>query len=292
VPIQRLMLHHIVFSVVGKQNPACQTFTGFDPKTKFPASRELHGPARSATCSRCRPATATGWARTTTGDDVDADEPPTAGRQRVHRVEGTYDTNPNLTAVHPYWLDIQNCRADPIFNVPGGGRPGSIYSRSYTFTMPAVRSHRGLGGHVHGGAKNLVISQPDCGDRKIIESDPAWGMPDNAFYHVRPILHEPRSDRDERDDQLAGVPGGARPAAEAHRELRQLPAAPRVMGISLVYVAPSAAPLTVRAAAADIQTYTTAAPPPHRRAALRGGRSRGSRERPGAHDPAPAGADG
>src|SRR5437764_15467942 len=30
VPIQRLMLHHVVFSKLFVQNPACSQFTGFD----------------------------------------------------------------------------------------------------------------------------------------------------------------------------------------------------------------------------------------------------------------------
>ena len=36
VPIQRLMLHHIVFAKLGAQNPACPQFTGFDASQKLP----------------------------------------------------------------------------------------------------------------------------------------------------------------------------------------------------------------------------------------------------------------
>src|SRR5262249_8648501 len=32
--------------------------------------------------------------------------------------EVTVDTNNSLTPVTPYWLDVRNCRADPIYNVP------------------------------------------------------------------------------------------------------------------------------------------------------------------------------
>jgi plastocyanin len=180
----------------------------------------------------------------------------------------TYDTSPDLTAVHPYWLDIVNCNADPIFNVPGGGRPGSTYSRSYTFTMPESGHIVAAGGHVHGGAKSLVISQPDCGDRKIIESDPAWGMPDNPFYHVRPVLHEPGPIAMSGTLSSQGFPvaRGQRIKLTANYD-NQLPHM-RVMGISIVYVAPTDQPVDgCGPLPADARTFQT--PLPHRNVAPR-----------------------
>src|SRR3954462_11901074 len=44
VPIQRLMLHHIVFSTLGEQNPQCPQFTGFDATQKLPGlARPFYG---------------------------------------------------------------------------------------------------------------------------------------------------------------------------------------------------------------------------------------------------------
>jgi hypothetical protein len=45
-------------------------------------------------------------------------------------------TDQTLTAVKPYWFDVRNCRADPIFSVPGNGKMFSTYSQSADFTMP------------------------------------------------------------------------------------------------------------------------------------------------------------
>ena len=44
---------------------------------------------------------------------------------------------------------------------------------------------------MHGGAKDLAITQPACGNRELMKMDPAWGMGDHPFYNVRPVLHEP-----------------------------------------------------------------------------------------------------
>jgi plastocyanin len=47
------------------------------------------------------------------------------------------------------------------------------------------------GGHLHGGAKDMWLSQPGCGDRRLLDNRPAYGMPDHLYYRARPILHEP-----------------------------------------------------------------------------------------------------
>src|SRR5437763_1331357 len=239
VPIQRIMLHHIVFSKVGVQNPACQSFTGFDARTKFPGLAEsFYGAGEERNVLALPPGyglplkASDQWLMTWMLMNHRQTEDHAFIQWTV-----TYDTDPNLTSVHPYWLDIVNCHADPIFNVPGGGGPGSTYSRQYTFTMPESGHIVAAGGHVHGGAKNLVITQPDCGNRKIIESDPAWGMPDNAFYHVRPILHEPGPIAMSGTLSAQGFPvaAGQRLRLTADYD-DQLPHT-RVMGISIVYVA-------------------------------------------------------
>jgi len=40
VPINRLMLHHIVFSALGRQSATCSQFTAFDSKTRLPGLAE------------------------------------------------------------------------------------------------------------------------------------------------------------------------------------------------------------------------------------------------------------
>ena len=48
-----------------------------------------------------------------------------------------------------------------------------------------------VGGHLHGGAKDMWLSQPECGGRRLLDTSPRYGMPDNLYYTARPILHEP-----------------------------------------------------------------------------------------------------
>jgi plastocyanin len=110
-------------------------------------------------------------------------------------------------------------------------------------TMPESGHIIAAGGHVHGGAKDLEISQPDCGDRKIIESDPAWAMPDHPFYNVRPILHEPGPLAMSGTLSAQGFPvaAGQRLRLTANYD-NSLPHT-RVMGISMVYIAPSSEPV-------------------------------------------------
>ena len=37
----------------------------------------------------------------------------------------------------------------------------------------------------------MFLSQPRCGNRRLLDTAPRFGMPDNLYYRARPILHEP-----------------------------------------------------------------------------------------------------
>jgi hypothetical protein len=102
----------------------------------------------------------------------------------------TYETAP-LTPVYLVWLDVRNCLQDPIFDVPGGGSPGSTYSRSVTWTTPMAGRLVAGGGHLHGGGKSLVLSEPECGDRQLFTSRPLFGLANDPVYLARPVIHEP-----------------------------------------------------------------------------------------------------
>jgi len=131
--------------------------------------------------------------------------------------------------------------------------------------MPESGHIVAAGGHVHGGADNLTISQPACGDRKIMQFDPAWGMPDHPFYHVRPILHEPGPIAVSAYLSGQGFPvAQGQPIKLTATYDNSLPHT-RVMGISLVYVAPSSEPVDgCGPLPADTQPIVT--PLPHRTA--------------------------
>jgi hypothetical protein len=94
---------------------------------------------------------------------------------------------------------------------------------------------------------------------------PAWGMPDHPFYHVRPILHEPGPIAVSGFLSSQGFPvaQGQRVRLTANYD-DQLPHT-RVMGISMIYVAPSNGPVdNCGPLPADAREFQT--PLPHRTA--------------------------
>lgn len=103
----------------------------------------------------------------------------------------TIEDSPETIPLRPIWLGVMPCLRDPIFNVPGGAGRGSTYVESRTWTAPRDGRLVAAAGHAHGGLKSLDISQPRCGDRKLLSSTPTYGHPDNVVYNVLPVLHEP-----------------------------------------------------------------------------------------------------
>jgi plastocyanin len=198
VPIQRVMLHHVVFLNAGarlgeRRDPTCDRYTLFDSESQLPALAERffgvgeereklilppgHGyPVRAADR----------WAMTWMLMSH------RSRRDTVYiQYKVTVDDSPALAPVRPLWLDVRNCKVDPVFDVPGGGRRGSTYSQSTTWTVPETGRLVAGVGHVHGGGRSVVLSQPRCGERVLFDSRPLWGARDHPYYRVRPLLHEP-----------------------------------------------------------------------------------------------------
>ena len=244
VPIQRLMLHHIVFVNLNRDDPTCNgtTFTGWDSRPSFGSG--LPERFYAAGEERARLALPPGYGYRLSSDDNWA----MIYMVMNHRAETdrafiqyrfTYETgasDADTTDVKPYWLDVRNCKADPIYNVPGTGRPGSTHLKEYDYTMPQGGRIVAAGGHVHGGAKNLTLSQPNCADRVLGRSLPTWGLGSHPFYNVRPILHEPGPINMSAFGTSQGIPvaAGERVRLSSHYD-NQNPHT-RVMGIMVMYV--------------------------------------------------------
>ena len=81
----------------------------------------------------------------------------------------TYATGEQLLPVKPIWLDMNNCKADPIYNVPGTGAAGSNYSRNVDLTMPESGRLLTAGGHMHGGGIDA-----DDARAHPFTSQPSW----------------------------------------------------------------------------------------------------------------------
>jgi plastocyanin len=101
----------------------------------------------------------------------------------------TTDTAP-MTPVTPYWVSVA-CKNQRIYNVPGGGAPGGLDTRSTVWTAPKAGRIVAVAGHLHGGGERVDLREPDCGDRLLASATARYGMPDDPLYAMSPMLHEP-----------------------------------------------------------------------------------------------------
>jgi plastocyanin len=198
IPIQRTMLHHVVFlnagSRLGERHDAtCDSFTLFDSQSVIPALGErFYGLGEE----RAKLVLPSGYGYPIRADDRWAMTYMLMNHRSVPdsvyiRYRMTIETDPGLQPVKPLWLDVRNCSQDPVFDVPGGGKRGSTYTTSATWTAPEAGRLVFGQGHVHGGALEVKLSQPACDDRTLFASEPLWGKPSHPYYRVRPLLHEP-----------------------------------------------------------------------------------------------------
>lgn len=126
-------------------------------------------------------------------------------RIKIDYVEGA---DAPVTPIEPLWIDTRQCHYDPTYDVPGGGRPGSTDVDRDEWVVPEGYSGRivAAGGHLHGGGKFVRLRNDSCGGRTLVNSRAYYGMPDHAFYRVRPILHEASPVRMGIYNSRAGIP--------------------------------------------------------------------------------------
>jgi plastocyanin len=127
VPISRLMLHHIVFLNAAHRDNTCNSFLGFDNRSFGGVAPQRFFAAGEERAKISMPA---GYGYPTKSTDPWAilamvmNHRSTADNALIH-YEVTVESDP-LTPVKPYWLDARDCRADPIYNVPGVDPPAEI----------------------------------------------------------------------------------------------------------------------------------------------------------------------
>jgi plastocyanin len=246
VPISRLMLHHIVFLNMGsrfgeKSHVGCgNSITGWDSRTLLPNVAERFYGAGEERAELSLPP---GHGYPIAKDDSWLMSYMVMNhRAKVDRAyieyEVTVDTAPAMTPVKPIWLDVANCRVDPVYDVPGGAARGATHRRSYVWNATEAGRIVAGGGHVHGGGKNLTLRRPDCSNERIYTSRPVWGGPRHPFYNVRPVLHEPGPIHMTGFRSARGVPvaAGERVVLDSNYDAARPHT--RVMGISLIYLAP------------------------------------------------------
>lgn len=248
VPISRLMLHHIVFLNLGarigdRRDGTCDQFEMWDSRTRLPGFGERFYAAGEERAELDLPA---GYGyRSAAADTWAMTWMVMNHRGRADRAYVSYevqvDTDPGVQHAVPYWLDVRNCKADPVYDVPGGGRPGALHTETADWTVPEAGRLVAGAGHVHGGARDLELSQPGCGDRTLFRSRPAWGRSDHPFYNVKPILHEPGPISMSGLLSPTGIPVAAGERVRLSSVYDGTLPHTRVMGIMVVFLVPDAA---------------------------------------------------
>jgi plastocyanin len=127
--------------------------------------------------------------------------------------------------------------------------------------MPAGGRIVAGAGHVHGGARNLTITKPGCGDSQVAESNPVWGLASHPFYNVQPILHEPGPINMSAFQSATGIPVAAGETLRLNSRYDNSLPHMRVMGIFVVYIAPDAGVTQpCGPTPGDVQTFATNQP--------------------------------
>ena len=153
----------------------------------------------------------------------------------------TVDDSPAITGVRSYWVGVvPGCGLDPIFDVPGGGEPGSVHTIARPWTVPRDGRIVLAGGHMHGGALNVRLREPECGGRDVFTSRPLYGNADHAYYRVLPNLHEPGPISSSLISTRTGVPVRRGQQLEVATDYDATIMHVRAMGIMHVYIAPPA----------------------------------------------------
>jgi hypothetical protein len=232
VPDTDVMLHHVVFAKLGAPDSTCSSFTGYDGKTtpaitqRFYAEGEEHFTLRLPD----------GYGYPNRATDrwgllyMLMNHHPQTETVRI-RYTVTYATGQARTPVTAIWLDVRNCRADPVFNVPGTGGPGSTFARQADWVAPQSGVFVAGGAHLHGGGVSVDVSDTSCGS--IFTSYPIWGGTE-----PHPVMHEPGPVAMTGFSDPLGRPVRAGDTLRITATYDDGAPHVRVMGIAILYFAP------------------------------------------------------
>lgn len=272
VPINRLMLHHIVFFNTSRSDAACG-----GPERFYGAGEE-----------RAKISFPDGYGYPTTGSSgsdwfmvyMFMNHRAQTDDALIEYKVTVAPSSAGLTPLRSYWLDVGNCATDPIYNVPGlpqplaapkckkvgkNAKPGARKKAAKCRKLAKQRNQQKAAmpteatdtrikdvkvkedgvivagaGHVHGGAKKLTLTKPSCADLQVAESDPTWGNADHPFYNVQPVLHEPGPIGMSAFRSETGIPVNKNQTIRLNSLYDNLQPHTRVMGIFVVYVAEAA----------------------------------------------------
>ena len=168
-----------------------------------------------------------------------------------------YVTGQALTPVKPIWLDIRNCSGpDPVFDIPGGGKRFSTFTKTADFTMPESGRLVSGGGHLHGGGLRLELRNASC-NTKPFESRPTWGGP-----KPKPLLHEPGPTKMSSFRSTTGIPVAKGQTLRLAAVYDNQAPHTRAMGIMLLFLAAGTVEGCELAPELEIDLGRPSAPPP------------------------------
>jgi hypothetical protein len=236
LPVSRMMLHHLTFKDLGRPGHTkrdrsyCPGKLGQRFYGTGEEDRELIFPPGYGYRVHRRDRWDANWMLMNHG--------PRSDRAWIE-YKVTVDDAPSIVGVKAYWVGVvPGCGLDPIFDVNGDGPPGSVHTEQRSWRVPQTGRIVAAGGHMHGGAFNVTLREPACGDRELFKSLPLYGNPDHAYYKVLPNLHEPGPISSSIITTRRGVPvrrgQRLRVATDYDASVMHV----RAMGIMHVYIAP------------------------------------------------------
>ena len=253
IPIQRVMLHHLLFKNLGR--PGAPRFDGACPD--IPRERFFGRGEEGITMELPE-----GYGYRIKPRETWQMNWMLMNHRQVPEVawieyQVTVDDNPAIVPVTPFWLDVADCHGGSIYDVPGGQPEGSQYGKSIDWKVPFDGRIVEATSHLHGGALGQSLFQPACGNRTLLDSYALYGMPDDPTYLVRPVLHEPAPVSTSAVRSRIGIPihAGDRLVTTARYE-NSLPH-PAAMAMLHVYAARAPAPVALCEPLPDDITNTT-----------------------------------
>jgi hypothetical protein len=150
-------------------------------------------------------------------------------------------TKQRKTPVRPFWIRANGCKTtQPSYSVQQ--LSSGLDHRTFRWTVPMNGRIVAAGGHLHGGAEHMSLTQPGCDDRKLLDTDPLFAPRNDLVYTIRPILHEPGPVGTRFFQSETGIPVRKGEKIDLQADYNATVPRARVMSIMHVYVAYGPAP--------------------------------------------------
>ena len=142
----------------------------------------------------------------------------------------------SMTPVRPFWIRGNGClTTQPSYSVQQ--LPSGVDHRTFHWTVPMNGRIVAAGGHLHGGALQMSLTQPGCGDRRLLDTNPLFAPRTDLVYRLRPILHEPGPVGTRFYQSRTGIPVRKGEKIDLQADYDASNPRARVMSIMHVYVA-------------------------------------------------------